>query len=268
MREINRLDFEHLLLRQALGGLYAARIGQPLAILDVGSGMGRWALEMAGLFPDANVIGFDAPDTLALASAPEAPPPPENCTFVSGNLLDRLPFADETFDYVHMRLQYLSIPTARWPGVVGELVRITRAGGQVELVETAPPQRTGPALAAIIGWFAELANTHGIDIQQGARVGELLRDAGLTDGALHTVTLPVGEHGERIGTMLAANNLAYIVGFGELLRDTGTVSRDQLDQALAAARDELENGECLQSFFVAHGHRPDTRSQPGEFNSH
>src|SRR5260221_6078075 len=58
-QEINRLDFQHYLLRHAFRGNYAAPIGLPESILDVGTGTGRWAREMAAQFPSANVVGFD-----------------------------------------------------------------------------------------------------------------------------------------------------------------------------------------------------------------
>src|SRR5262245_65514 len=59
MGEVNRLDFQHYMMRLALHGNYAAPIGTPDSILDVGSGTGRWAIEMATLFPRANVVGID-----------------------------------------------------------------------------------------------------------------------------------------------------------------------------------------------------------------
>ena len=59
MDEINRLDFQHFLLRTGLRGNFAAPIGQPTDILDVGCGSGRWAMEVAALFPQGRVIGFD-----------------------------------------------------------------------------------------------------------------------------------------------------------------------------------------------------------------
>src|SRR5690348_2801367 len=59
MQEINRLDFQHYLLRHAFHGNYAAPIRDPRSILDVGTGTGRWAREMAVQFPSANVIGLD-----------------------------------------------------------------------------------------------------------------------------------------------------------------------------------------------------------------
>src|SRR5260221_6576571 len=57
--EIHRLDFQHYMLHSALRSNYLAPIGQPRDILDVGTGTGRWALEMALAFPAANVVGVD-----------------------------------------------------------------------------------------------------------------------------------------------------------------------------------------------------------------
>lgn len=57
--EINRLDFQHYMLRYALSGNYAAPLREPREILDVACGMGRWCIGMAALFPQANVVGID-----------------------------------------------------------------------------------------------------------------------------------------------------------------------------------------------------------------
>src|SRR5690348_17471363 len=59
MGEVNRLDFQHYMMRAALHGNYAAPISAPESILDVGCGTGRWATEMAQLFPAARVVGVD-----------------------------------------------------------------------------------------------------------------------------------------------------------------------------------------------------------------
>src|SRR5215472_351542 len=59
LEEMSRLDFQHYMLRYALRGNYATPITNPGSILDVGTGTGRWAREMAQLFPRANVIGVD-----------------------------------------------------------------------------------------------------------------------------------------------------------------------------------------------------------------
>src|SRR5579864_7787970 len=59
MDEVNRLDFQHYMMRYGLRGNFAAPIGAPASILDVGSGTVRWAIEMAELFPQAQVVGVD-----------------------------------------------------------------------------------------------------------------------------------------------------------------------------------------------------------------
>jgi len=59
MEEVNRLDFQHYMLRYAFQGLYAVPLRNPRDILDVGTGTGRWAREMAQLFPRAKVVGLD-----------------------------------------------------------------------------------------------------------------------------------------------------------------------------------------------------------------
>ena len=90
MEEINRLDFQHYMLRYAFRGNYAAPIREPARILDAGTGTGRWAIELAQLFPRADVVGVDvkppAVDERA-ASRPTADPRPMNYRFVAGNLL-------------------------------------------------------------------------------------------------------------------------------------------------------------------------------------
>ena len=127
LEETNRLDFQHYLLRHALQRNFVAPIGEtPRDILDVGTGTGRWAREMALQFPHASVVGVDVNpppiDQAAAAGQGEVMRPP-NYAFVPGNILEQLPCPDSSFDFVHMRLLVSAIPHERWRGVVGELVQ-------------------------------------------------------------------------------------------------------------------------------------------------
>ena len=114
--EISRLDFQHYLFRFYLRGNYAAPIGQPTSILDVGCGTSRWGMEVVREFPNANVFGLDllpAPVDDGAASQSPNNPRPANYVYIQGNALDGLPFADGTFDFVHQRLLVAGIPLAR-----------------------------------------------------------------------------------------------------------------------------------------------------------
>lgn len=255
-QEINRLDFEHHLLRYTLRGNYAAPIREPASVLDVGSGTGRWAIEMAGIFPAANVIGLDVVAPAAHASGP-SDRLPDNYLFVSGNLLDGLPFAGASFDFVHMRLLFTAIPAARWDAVIGELVRVTRPGGWIELVEGGLTQNGGPALDAINSWISLIAARRGIDLSLGAKVGAALQRAGLGNVVHRDMYLPVGRYGGRAGQMTAADTFALLEGLRPIVTAQGVVSPRVFDHALAVARVEIDQPgrQCVRPFYVAYGSR-------------
>ncbi|MGH2504736.1 MAG: class I SAM-dependent methyltransferase, partial [Ktedonobacterales bacterium] len=182
--EINRLDFQHYMLRFAFQGNFAAPITNPASILDAGAGTGRWAVEMAQTFPDANVIGVDvkppAVDERADALG-HADPRPPNYTFVLANLLEGLPFPDHTFDYTHQRLLFTAIPHDRWPGAARELVRVTRPGGWVELVDSIGLANGGPNVERLMDWIRRLSAMRGVDLMDGGRLGDYLRSTQLVN---------------------------------------------------------------------------------------
>jgi len=86
---------------------------------------------MAESYPKATFTGVDF--------APIFPQEkkPENAKFLQANILDGLPFLDDTFDFVHMRLLVTAFSAKEWTEkVIPELVRITRQGGWVEFMES------------------------------------------------------------------------------------------------------------------------------------
>jgi ubiquinone/menaquinone biosynthesis C-methylase UbiE len=262
-REINRLNFQHYLLRYALQGNYSAPLttmpqGYPASVLDVGCGTGRWSFEIAAQFPAANIVGVDLSPILEEApSATERRP--ENFSFVQANVLQGLPFADATFEYVYQRLLFLGIPALLWPGVARELVRVARPGGWVEMVEGGVTEGEGPAMATLSEWAANLSAQRGIDLRQGARIGEFLRGAGIQDVTEQRVDVPIGraERGARhIGQMMATNFLAGLEGLRPAIVAQGQASAQEFDATVQAVRLELERFRCVQPFYTAYGRRP------------
>jgi SAM-dependent methyltransferase len=252
--EINRLDFQHYMLRYALSGNYAAPIQFPASVLDVGCGTGRWPVEMAREFPGASVTGLDleqAPETGAALLGK-----PENYTFVAGDILRGLPFADASFDFVHQRLLMGAIPGSRWPEVVRELARVTRPGGWVELVEAAPALGGGPALATLNRWMHEATVRRGIDVLVCHRLPALLQSAGLTNGDGRELNLPMGRSGGRMGTMAEAQYISLFQGLRGMIVGQGIMDGPSFDETLARAREEMSLTECVSPYYVAYAQRP------------
>jgi ubiquinone/menaquinone biosynthesis C-methylase UbiE len=58
--ELDRMDFEHHIFKLLLDGrLHLNPLEHPQRILDLGTGTGIWAIEMADQYPSASIIGTD-----------------------------------------------------------------------------------------------------------------------------------------------------------------------------------------------------------------
>ncbi|KAM4062729.1 methyltransferase [Hirsutella rhossiliensis] len=132
-QEQERLDLQHHIWRLLLGGrLYTASLPAPsttpcLRVLDLGTGTGIWAIDMADEFPSASVAGIDLspiqPDWV-----------PNNCRFHVDDYEDEWTYRDdERFDYVHGRA--LSGTSSDWPRFYGRVMHHLRPGGWVEMQE-------------------------------------------------------------------------------------------------------------------------------------
>nr|BBH93672.1 hypothetical protein KTA_18710 [Thermogemmatispora argillosa] len=253
--EVNRLDFQHYVLRAALRGNYLAPIGQPRRILDVGCGTGQWAFELAHQFPHAEVIGLDLEQV-------KASTPPPNYRFVQGDLLQGLPFDNNSFDFVHQRLLFLAIPLAAWPGVVQELARVTSPGGWIELVEGSMGLQdyspTGPATQELLSLAGQLAALRGVD-SEGVVMHSLdrfLAEAGLIRVQRHTLEVPLGEWGGRIGALLALDIREAAQAMSSPLAHRFGKSEQEILSLIEQMQLEFNRFQTRYRFAVAYGQKP------------
>lgn len=59
----------------------------------------------------------------------------ERIQFSYGNVVEGLQFPDNTFDLVQMRLLVLGLRAEEWPIAVKEVLRVTKPGGMIQLIE-------------------------------------------------------------------------------------------------------------------------------------
>src|SRR5579884_1077015 len=249
--EVDRLDLQHFALREALGANFLAPVESPVRVLDVGTGTGQWGFEVGHQFPGALVVGFDL-----VRGKPGAPP---RYRHVRGNLLQGLPFQDGVFDFVHQRFLMAGIPVEAWPGAVRELVRVTRPGGWVELVEN--PTRllgAGPATERLFDLLLELAALLSLDTE-GVVFRSLdgyLRGAGLEEVARREVELPIGQWGGRVGSLLVTDFRTGCTRLCEVLGARSPGAAAEAEELLRRAMEELERHRAVFPIAVAYGRKP------------
>lgn len=253
MGEVNRLDFQHYMMRSALRGNYAAPITAPESILDVGCGTGRWAIEMAQLFPVARVVGVDVVAPSMETTTPE--PLPSNYSFQAGNILEGLAFPDASFAFVHQRYMIGAIPAENWPGAVSELKRLTCPGGWIELVEAGTSRGGGSALETVDKWVAAVLARRNLNIHMGARLGDLLTGAGLQDVTVSEVPLPLGSYGGRVGVLVETDYFSAVTAMRAPVLALGIASEADYELTVQAARAEVQKGKCIFPVYVAYARR-------------
>jgi len=250
--EIDRLDVQHYALRAALPGNYIAPVRRPAAILDVGSGTGRWAYDLCAQFPDATVYGLD----LVAGKAQERP---VNYRHVKANVLQGLPFADGSFDFVHQRLMVTALPVAAWPDVVRDLLRVTRPGGWVELVEGGDGiEPRGPATRRLFELAAQLAAAYGLDSTGSVSnvLDEYLLQAGADAVEMRSVPLPIGDWGGQVGSLLASDFRSTFTGLCPTFESRFGLPGALCQELLRAMYAECEGFKSRCTFSLAIGQKP------------
>jgi ubiquinone/menaquinone biosynthesis C-methylase UbiE len=85
---------------------------------------------MAIDYPEYDVIGLDMVDMFPTTIRPK------NVRFDLLNVLNGLPYEDNSFDMIHMRLMIVALRANEWEQVLTEIRRVLKPGGLLQLVES------------------------------------------------------------------------------------------------------------------------------------
>ncbi|CAG8577066.1 13658_t:CDS:2, partial [Gigaspora rosea] len=162
--ESDRLRSQHFMFRYFWQSNFFAPIEHILSkpgskILDVG-------------YPSTDVIGLD------MTPLQTTQIKPKNFNFVKGNVLEGLPFEDNTFDFVFQRFLVGGYPKEKWPYVINELVRVLKPGGFLELCEFSRMYDAGPADQRLWFTMAKIMEERGVDWNTYEKLEEYAQNQG------------------------------------------------------------------------------------------
>jgi demethylmenaquinone methyltransferase / 2-methoxy-6-polyprenyl-1,4-benzoquinol methylase len=152
-----------------------ARVAAGSRVLDVATGTGDLAIELAGrVAPDGEVVGSDfAEAMLARARAKAALRPGVSPRFEWGDAL-ALPYDDDSFDAATVGFGARNF--AELGRGLAEMVRVVRPGGRVVVLEITTPTR--PPLSVFYGvWFDRVVPLLGRAVQLVGRAFSPLRSS-------------------------------------------------------------------------------------------
>ena len=269
-KELDRNDLQHhkytLLLKDRL---YVAPISEDTLadansrVLDLGTGTGIWAMDMADKYPNTEVIGVD----IAATQPPFVPP---NCVFEIDDVEEDWPYRPNHFDFVHGR--DLMTAVRDWPRLISQAYAHLKPGGWIQLASTIPgalsddntiPPNSGYVESGRL--YFEIAEKMGAPLDAPRSWAAQMKDAGFTDVQDEVYKLPMGPwpRSKRLRTIGKLEQIMILEGGFEayMLRGYTQVlggNADDLQIILALAKREVRDPSIhtYVQFHITYGQKP------------
>ncbi|KAK5653715.1 hypothetical protein OQA88_8746 [Cercophora sp. LCS_1] len=264
-KEMDRLDLMHHIMIKGSGNkLFLAPLerDQVKRVLDIGTGTGIWAIEIADAFPGAEVIGNDLSPI-----QPQWVPP--NLKFEVDDVESPWTHA-APFDYIFCRYMFACI--AEWPKLTTSVFENLNPGAWAEFQDfdlmyysedgTLTDQHPTKFW---VSKLLELADGIGRIGSPGPRQEQWMKDAGFTNVVSKRVRLPIGPWPrdpqlKEIGILNLAQVLDGLEAFSlRLLIDVAGMSAEEVGVLLAKVRAEVKdpNIHMQFDFYVTYGQKPE-----------
>lgn len=253
--ELERLHVMHNILKWAWDANYNAPILKDTMsrarVLDVGCGDGTWVLEMAREFPRASFYGID----ICIHHPPAENP--GNVQFQLVNILDGLPFQDETFDFVHMRMMMYAVKTEEWNEIVSELYRVCKKGAWIQLSEQdLYPIGQGPASEKFTHLASNALVARDFNPFVARVLDQLLDNSQFVNTKQIYTSIPCGKWGKRFGELFQEETIALYRAFKPWMAKTMNISHQEFDELLLAMSAELDTYNAYHNWYIAYGRKP------------
>ncbi|CAF9928392.1 MAG: hypothetical protein GOMPHAMPRED_004672 [Gomphillus americanus] len=194
---MERLDIAHNLFMEAFGTLHNAPLVEPVTeetetrILDIGSGTGIWAIDMADQYPAAEVIGLDL-----VNKQPQAIPP--NVRFrVPRDYEGMWSLGHDSFDLIYLRLACGGVSS--WHEMYSKIFQHLKPElGYLEQIEIdiEPRCDDGPVPKQLSDWYGYLIDASeraGKPLRYNRHTTNILKNLGFVDVKETVLKLPIND---------------------------------------------------------------------------
>jgi SAM-dependent methyltransferase len=213
-------------------------------VLEVGSGLGLLASEVAARVPQGAVYGVEF-SAEQLSQVPAGVP---TLHFVRGDA-HTLPFPDATFDVVYCRYVLEHVPDPLT--VLREMRRVLKPGGRALAQENDDAMFTFdpdcPCVAALWEKFIALQFRLGGDPLIGRRLFRLFYHAGFRDISL-SLQPEIHAAGQQSFLMWVENAIGLFNGASESLQAHGLATADEIAEAIAELQLHMKREDASALF--------------------
>ncbi|RUP47747.1 hypothetical protein BC936DRAFT_145380 [Jimgerdemannia flammicorona] len=167
---------------------------------------------------------------------------PQNCFFeVADATKLPLPYNDNEFDFVFMRSFANVLTTENWPKVLQELVRITKEGGYVQVVDVNFDFKClGPNTDILVRALQKAMRLRGLNPTVATKLPAMLAQAGLINVHDEMYSAPVGKFdGTKLGMLVKENWAHSVKAYSPLLIKTRVMSEKDINRHVGFLFDEV-----------------------------
>ncbi|KAG1471459.1 hypothetical protein G6F56_002106 [Rhizopus delemar] len=163
---------------------------------------------------------------------------------------EKLPFPDNQFDVVKQRLSTASLTKEHWKTILLEMIRVTKPGGYIELLEIDHSTRDlGPKAKQLESEMIEATRKVNYEPRMAIYLEDLLKAAGLAEVTTKSVSIPLGEWGLDLGILWKHNMEGFADSTSPLLSKMLGLSVAEYNERW---RDFLQECKDLKPFTNTH----------------
>ncbi|KAG9304878.1 hypothetical protein G9A89_010740 [Geosiphon pyriformis] len=240
--EAERSRVQHFLIKKLFKGNFLAPVHEILKqgckVVEIGCGSGEWVLDMARDYPQSSFIGLDIVTLFPIDNLPS------NVEFIQTDLLEGLPFEENTFDLLSMSNIASCFSLRQWETyLLPELTRVLKMGGWINWTEIDfTIKNRGDAGKRMVDAMIGLLHATGVSTSYYTVIPQLLETSENWTNFGHQLReLKLGKAGGELGTQYLENFIETWQSIKKSLLEFTSQSSEEFEATLTEFRNEVED---------------------------